>query len=96
MTATSKETETAIQTWILRAFSEVPARADVQVDYSQISQITLLLQSLKAKLAADNRTAVALSPFCSFLFCVVTYPATLRNFTWQKHCGGFYELPAAA
>jgi transposase InsO family protein len=27
---------------------------------------------------------------------VVTHPATLRNFTWEKHCGGLYELPVAA
>jgi transposase InsO family protein len=27
---------------------------------------------------------------------VVTYPASLRNFTWEKHCGGLYELPVAA
>ncbi len=28
---------------------------------------------------------------------VVTHPVTLRNFTWEKHCGGlFFELPVAA
>jgi hypothetical protein len=27
---------------------------------------------------------------------VVTHPATLRNFTWEKHCGGLFELPVAA
>jgi len=27
---------------------------------------------------------------------VVTHPATLRNFTWRKHCGGLFELPVAA
>jgi hypothetical protein len=27
---------------------------------------------------------------------VVTDPATLRNFTLEKHCGGLFELPAAA
>jgi transposase InsO family protein len=27
---------------------------------------------------------------------IVTHPATLRNFTWGKHCGGLYELPVAA
>jgi hypothetical protein len=21
---------------------------------------------------------------------------TLRNFTWEKHCGGLFELPVAA
>ncbi len=27
---------------------------------------------------------------------VVTHPATLRNFTWEKHCGGLFELTVAA
>ena len=27
---------------------------------------------------------------------VVTHPAALRNFTWEKHCGGLFELPVAA
>jgi len=27
---------------------------------------------------------------------VVPHPATLRNFTWEKHCGGLFELPVAA
>ena len=27
---------------------------------------------------------------------VFTHPATLRNFTWEKHCGGLYELSNAA
>ncbi len=27
---------------------------------------------------------------------VVTHPATRRNFTWEKHCGGLFELPVAA
>ncbi len=27
---------------------------------------------------------------------VITHPATLRNFTWKKHCGGVFELPMAA
>ncbi len=27
---------------------------------------------------------------------VVTHPAALRNFTWEKHCGGPFELPVAA
>ena len=27
---------------------------------------------------------------------VVTHPAALRNFTWEKHCGGLVELPVAA
>ncbi len=27
---------------------------------------------------------------------VVTYQAALRNFTWEKHCGGLFELPVAA
>ena len=27
---------------------------------------------------------------------VVAHRATLRNFTWEKHCGGLYELPVAA
>ena len=27
---------------------------------------------------------------------VIAHPATLRNFTWEKHCGGLYELPVAA
>jgi hypothetical protein len=27
---------------------------------------------------------------------VVTHPAVLRNFTWEKHCGGLFELPVAA
>ena len=27
---------------------------------------------------------------------VVTHPPMLRNFTWEKHCGGLFELPAAA
>ncbi len=27
---------------------------------------------------------------------VVTHPAAPRNFTWDKHCGGFFELPVAA
>jgi transposase InsO family protein len=26
----------------------------------------------------------------------VTHPAALRNFTWEKHCGGLFQLPAAA
>jgi transposase InsO family protein len=26
----------------------------------------------------------------------VTHPATLRNFTWEKHCGGLFELPVDA
>ncbi len=26
---------------------------------------------------------------------VVTHPAALRNFTWEKHCGGLFELPVA-
>ncbi len=26
----------------------------------------------------------------------VTHPAALRNFTWEKHCGGLFELPVAA
>jgi len=27
---------------------------------------------------------------------VVMHPASLRNFTWEKHCGGLFELPVAA
>ena len=27
---------------------------------------------------------------------VVTHLAALRNFTWEKHCGGLSELPVAA
>jgi hypothetical protein len=27
---------------------------------------------------------------------VVTHPAALRNFTWEKHSGGLFELPVAA
>ena len=27
---------------------------------------------------------------------VVTHPAALRNFTWEKHCDGLFELPVAA
>jgi hypothetical protein len=27
---------------------------------------------------------------------VVTHPAALRKFTWEKHCGGLFELPVAA
>ena len=27
---------------------------------------------------------------------LVTHSATLRDFTWEKHCGGLYELPVAA
>ena len=27
---------------------------------------------------------------------VVTHPAALSNFTWEKHCGGLFELPVAA
>jgi transposase InsO family protein len=27
---------------------------------------------------------------------LVTRSATLRNFTWEMHCGGLYELPVAA
>ncbi len=27
---------------------------------------------------------------------VITRPATLRNYTWEKHCGGLFELPMAA
>ncbi len=27
---------------------------------------------------------------------VVTHPAALRNFSWEKHCGGLFELPVAA
>ena len=27
---------------------------------------------------------------------VATHPAALRNFTWEKHCGGLFELPVAA
>ncbi len=27
---------------------------------------------------------------------VVTHPAALRDFTWEKHCGGLFELPVAA
>ncbi len=26
---------------------------------------------------------------------VVTYPAALRNFTWEMHRGGLFELPVA-
>ncbi len=27
---------------------------------------------------------------------VVTHPAALHNFIWEKHCGGLFELPVAA
>ena len=27
---------------------------------------------------------------------VVTHPAAPSNFTWEKHCGGLFELPVAA
>ena len=27
---------------------------------------------------------------------VVQHPPMLRNLTWEKHCGGLFELPAAA
>ncbi len=27
---------------------------------------------------------------------VVTHPAALGNFTWEKHCAGLFELPMAA
>jgi transposase InsO family protein len=27
---------------------------------------------------------------------VVMHPATLGNFTWEKHCGGLFELPVTA
>jgi len=27
---------------------------------------------------------------------MVAHPAALRNFTWEKHCGGLFELPVAA
>jgi hypothetical protein len=27
---------------------------------------------------------------------VITHPAAQRNFTWEKHCGGLFELPVAA
>ena len=27
---------------------------------------------------------------------VITHPATLCNFTWEKHCSGLFELPVAA
>jgi hypothetical protein len=27
---------------------------------------------------------------------VVMHPATLRSFTWEKHCGDLFELPVAA
>jgi hypothetical protein len=27
---------------------------------------------------------------------VVTHPVALCNFTWEKHCGGLFELPVAA
>ncbi len=27
---------------------------------------------------------------------VITRPETLRNYTWEKHCGGLFELPMAA
>ena len=27
---------------------------------------------------------------------VVMHPAALRHFTWEKHCGGHFELPIAA
>ncbi len=27
---------------------------------------------------------------------VVTHPAALRDFTWEKHCEGLYELLTAA
>ncbi len=26
---------------------------------------------------------------------MVTHPAALRNFTWENHCGGLFELPVA-
>ncbi len=27
---------------------------------------------------------------------VVTQPVALRNYIWEKHCGGLFELPVAA
>ncbi len=27
---------------------------------------------------------------------LAAHPATLRNFTWEKHCSGLFELPVAA
>ncbi len=27
---------------------------------------------------------------------VVTHPPALRNFTWEKHCGGLFDFPVAA
>ncbi len=27
---------------------------------------------------------------------VVTHPATLRNYIWEEHCNGLFELPLAA
>jgi len=26
----------------------------------------------------------------------VAHPAAPRNFTWEKHCGGLFELPVTA
>ena len=27
---------------------------------------------------------------------MATHPAALRNFTWEQHCSGLFELPVAA
>ena len=67
MMATRTLTEMAIQTWVLTAFSEVPARADVQVGNPQIPRNTLSLQSLKDESATNNRTAVTPTPISELL-----------------------------
>ena len=56
----------------------------------KLRSFQLYFNNARIHASLDGKTPVEISGD------VVTHPATLCNYTWEKHCGDLYELPVAA